>query len=156
MLPCECLYVKPRVPIYGLSYRDILLYEGRTFWVKHWALCVWKCCRISVIFRVRSAKAVKITDMDLIKRLGVIVGFFVLFLLIRTLVAPPKVMVGKYILSSRLCLLRLVIPLLRVWTLFVKLICSSLCKQWRYVFHSNANARNFLFGHFQDEEAKPF
>ena len=46
--------------------------------------------RISVIFRVKSAKAVKITDMDLIKRLGIIVGMFVLFLIIRTLVAPPK------------------------------------------------------------------
>ena len=50
--------------------------------------------RISVIFRVRSAKAVKITDMDLIKRLGIIVGAFVLFLLIRTLVSPPIVIVG--------------------------------------------------------------
>jgi hypothetical protein len=47
-------------------------------------------CRISVIFRVRSAKAVKITDMDLIKRLGIILGIFVLFLLIRTLVSPPE------------------------------------------------------------------
>ena len=46
--------------------------------------------RISVIFRVRSAKAVKITDMDLIKRLGAIVGMFVLFLIVRTLVSPPK------------------------------------------------------------------
>lgn len=51
--------------------------------------------RISVIFRVRSAKAVKITDMDLIKRLGIIVGIFVLCLLIRTLVSPPAVIVGK-------------------------------------------------------------
>ena len=48
-----------------------------------------------MIFRVRSAKAVKITDMDLIKRLGVIVGCFVLLLLIRTLVAPPIVITGK-------------------------------------------------------------
>lgn len=54
-----------------------------------------KTWRISVIFRVRSAKAVKITDMDLIKRLGVIVGTFVLFLLIRTLVSPPVVIVGE-------------------------------------------------------------
>ena len=46
--------------------------------------------RISVIFRVRSAKAVKIADMDLIKRLGAIVGMFILFLIIRTLMAPPK------------------------------------------------------------------
>ena len=43
-----------------------------------------------MIFRVRSAKAVKITDMDLIKRLGAIVGMFILFLIIRTLMAPPK------------------------------------------------------------------
>ena len=46
--------------------------------------------RISVIFRVRSAKAVKITDMDLIKRLGAIVGMFILFLIVRTLVSPPR------------------------------------------------------------------
>ena len=45
---------------------------------------------------MKSAKAVKITDMDLIKRLGVIVGVFVLCLLIRTLVSPPVVIVGKY------------------------------------------------------------
>ena len=51
--------------------------------------------RISVIFRVKSAKAVKITDMDLIKRLGIIIGIFVLGLLIRTLVSPPVVIVGK-------------------------------------------------------------
>ena len=55
--------------------------------------------RISVIFRVRSAKAVKITDMDLIKRTGVIVAIFVLFLLIRTLVSPPQVIIGKLILN---------------------------------------------------------
>jgi G protein-coupled receptor 158 len=53
-----------------------------------------KTWRISVIFRVKSAKAVKITDMDLIKRLGLIVGVFVLFLLIRTLVSPPVVYTG--------------------------------------------------------------
>jgi len=54
-----------------------------------------KTWRISVIFRVRSAKAVKITDMDLIKRLGAIVGMFVLFLIIRTLVSPPRVIIGR-------------------------------------------------------------
>ena len=58
--------------------------------------------RISVIFRVKSAKAVKITDMDLIKRLGLIVGAFVLCLLIRTLVSPPVVIVGKYKISWNL------------------------------------------------------
>lgn len=39
---------------------------------------------------MRSAKAVKITDIDLIKRLGAIVGMFILFLIVRTLVSPPK------------------------------------------------------------------
>ena len=58
--------------------------------------------RISVIFRVKSAKAVKITDMDLIKRLGIIIGIFVLGLLIRTLVSPPVVIVGKLKLIPRL------------------------------------------------------
>jgi G protein-coupled receptor 158 len=51
--------------------------------------------RISVIFRVRSAKAVKITDLDLLKRLGIIVTIFSVFLVIRTLVAPPYVIVGR-------------------------------------------------------------
>jgi hypothetical protein len=51
--------------------------------------------RISVIFRVRSAKAIKITDLDLIKRLGVIVSIFAVFLSIRTIVGPPHVIVAK-------------------------------------------------------------
>lgn len=51
--------------------------------------------RISVIFRVRSAKAVKITDMNLLKRLGIILAIFTVFLIIRTLVAPPIVIVGR-------------------------------------------------------------
>ncbi|GAB6025628.1 hypothetical protein CHUAL_011354 [Chamberlinius hualienensis] len=54
-----------------------------------------KTWRISVIFRVRSAKAVKITDWDLIKRLGFIVGGFAVFLGIRSLVAAPQVIVGR-------------------------------------------------------------
>ncbi|KAK8734405.1 hypothetical protein OTU49_006172, partial [Cherax quadricarinatus] len=53
-----------------------------------------KTWRISVIFRVRSAKAVKITDLDLMKRLGIIVGVFSVFLAIRTVVAPPHVIVS--------------------------------------------------------------
>jgi hypothetical protein len=48
-----------------------------------------------VIFRVRSAKAVRITDLDLLKRLGFIVGAFAALLLMRTLVAPPPVVVAK-------------------------------------------------------------
>lgn len=51
--------------------------------------------RISVIFRVRSAKAVKITDASLIKKLGLLCGFVSVALLIRTLVSPPDVIVGR-------------------------------------------------------------
>ncbi|XP_050314019.1 probable G-protein coupled receptor 158 isoform X2 [Anthonomus grandis grandis] len=54
-----------------------------------------KTWRISVIFRVRSAKAIKITDMNLLKRLGIIIAFFTVLLIIRTLVAPPIVIVGR-------------------------------------------------------------
>ncbi|XP_066258981.1 metabotropic glycine receptor [Euwallacea similis] len=54
-----------------------------------------KTWRISVIFRVRSAKAIKITDVNLLKRLGLIVSFFATLLTIRTLVAPPIVIVGR-------------------------------------------------------------
>lgn len=51
--------------------------------------------RISVIFRVRSAKAVKITDASLIKKVGILCGFVSVALLIRTLVSPPDVIVGR-------------------------------------------------------------
>ncbi|XP_018309569.1 probable G-protein coupled receptor CG31760 isoform X2 [Mycetomoellerius zeteki] len=54
-----------------------------------------KTWRISVIFRVKSAKAVKITDASLLKRLGIIVLTFSVFLSIRTLVAPPVVIVAR-------------------------------------------------------------
>ncbi|CAH1393156.1 unnamed protein product [Nezara viridula] len=59
--------------------------------VLHAAIDDW----ISVIFRVKSAKAVKITDLDLLKRLGMIVTTFTVLLLIRTIVAPPLVIVGR-------------------------------------------------------------
>jgi len=51
--------------------------------------------RISVIFRVRSAKVVKITDKDLLKRLGLMMAVVGLIMLIRTLVNPPYVIVGR-------------------------------------------------------------
>ncbi|CAK1540361.1 unnamed protein product [Leptosia nina] len=54
-----------------------------------------KTWRISVIFQVRSAKAVKISDMYLLRRIGVIVGVACVLLSIRTLVAPPAVIVGR-------------------------------------------------------------
>lgn len=52
-------------------------------------------CRISVVFRVRSAKAVKITDATLLKRLGIICLCVGIGLLVRTIVAPPVVIVGR-------------------------------------------------------------
>lgn len=51
--------------------------------------------RISVIFRIRSAKTVIITDASLLKRLALLCGFVGVALLVRTLVAPPVVIVGR-------------------------------------------------------------
>ena len=48
-----------------------------------------------MIFRVRSAKAIKITDASLIKKLSLLCGFVSVALLIRTLVSPPDVIVGR-------------------------------------------------------------
>lgn len=61
--------------------------------------------RISVIFRVRSAKAVKITDAALLKRLGIICGCIGICLFVRTVVAPPLVVVGRTVddLKAYLC-----------------------------------------------------
>lgn len=44
---------------------------------------------------MRSAKAVKITDGSLIKKLGLLCCFVGVALLVRTLVAPPIVIVGR-------------------------------------------------------------
>ena len=57
------------------------------FALSYGALMLKTWIRISVIFPVKSAIAVKINDMDW---LDIIVGMFVLFLIIRALVAPPK------------------------------------------------------------------
>lgn len=48
-----------------------------------------------MIFRVRSAKAVKITDASLLKRLGVLCGCVAIALLVRTIVAAPTVVVRR-------------------------------------------------------------
>ena len=86
--------------------------------------------RISVIFRVKSAKAIKITDMDLIKRLGIIIGIFVLCLLIRTLVSPPIVIVGKkknfFLLDKRILQYLFFLEALLFFTK-CKLVCKRLC-----------------------------
>ncbi|XP_033626735.1 probable G-protein coupled receptor CG31760 [Asterias rubens] len=50
-----------------------------------------KTWRISVVFRVRSAARVRITDVDLMKRLGLIVAVSIFYLIVRSVIAPPKV-----------------------------------------------------------------
>ena len=50
--------------------------------------------RISVVFRVRSAQRIKISDGDLIKRLVVIVFVFSVYLTARTVAGTPRVIQG--------------------------------------------------------------
>lgn len=50
--------------------------------------------RISVVFRVRSAQRIKISDADLIKRLSIIVLIFVAYLTVRTIIGRPLVTTG--------------------------------------------------------------
>ncbi|XP_064117998.1 LOW QUALITY PROTEIN: uncharacterized protein LOC135223490 [Macrobrachium nipponense] len=88
---CTTLVLYPIPTIITCTLRVWLREVG--FSLSYGALML-KTWRISVIFRVRSAKAVKITDLDLMKRLGIIVGVFAVFLGIRTVVAPPQVIVS--------------------------------------------------------------
>ncbi|XP_063929277.1 metabotropic glycine receptor [Zophobas morio] len=92
LIYCTMIVMYPRPNMYTCIARVWLREIG--FSLTYGALML-KTWRISVIFRVRSAKAVKITDMNLLKRLGVIVAIFTVFLAIRTLVAPPVVIVGR-------------------------------------------------------------
>ena len=48
-----------------------------------------------MVFRVRSAQRVRISDIDLIKRLGIIVSFVIVFLSARMVFSPPTVQQGK-------------------------------------------------------------
>jgi G protein-coupled receptor 158 len=48
-----------------------------------------------VVFRVRSAQRVKISDADLIKRLLIIVLVFAAYLTARTVAGTPSVVQGK-------------------------------------------------------------
>ncbi|XP_025834712.1 probable G-protein coupled receptor 158 [Agrilus planipennis] len=89
---CTTVVMYPRPNIYTCTIRIWLREIG--FSLTYGALML-KTWRISVIFRVRSAKAVKITDTNLLKRLGVIVAIFSVFLVIRSLVAPPVVVVRR-------------------------------------------------------------
>ncbi|KAF5270913.1 hypothetical protein FQA39_LY08294, partial [Lamprigera yunnana] len=89
---CTTIVMYPRPNIYTCTARVWLREIG--FCLTYGALML-KTWRISMIFRVRSAKTVKITDINLLKRLGIIVAIFSMFLIIRTLVAPPVVIVGR-------------------------------------------------------------
>ncbi|KAK9497332.1 hypothetical protein O3M35_004671 [Rhynocoris fuscipes] len=89
---CTTIVMYPRPNVISCSARVWLREIG--FSLTYGALML-KTWRISVIFRVRSAKAVKITDIDLLKRLGMMVSGFMSLLVIRTLVSPPLVIVGK-------------------------------------------------------------
>ncbi|CAG5132424.1 unnamed protein product, partial [Candidula unifasciata] len=64
-----------------------------------------KTWRISVVFRVRSAQRVKISDADLIKRLVIIVLVFAGYLTARTVAAMPSVVQGRDIsnLKAYIC-----------------------------------------------------
>ena len=48
-----------------------------------------------MVFRVRSAQRVKISDTDLIKRLLLVVFVFAAYLTARTIAGPPRVVEGN-------------------------------------------------------------
>ncbi|KAL7735154.1 hypothetical protein ACLKA6_008416 [Drosophila palustris] len=89
---CTNIVMYPNPNLYTCTARIWLREIG--FSLTYGALML-KTWRISVIFRVRSAKAVKITDAALLKRLGIICGAIGTCLLVRTLVSPPDVVVGR-------------------------------------------------------------
>ncbi|KAI0228645.1 hypothetical protein LSAT2_020913 [Lamellibrachia satsuma] len=53
-----------------------------------------KTWRISVVFRVRSAQRIKISDTDLMKRLALIVLIFGAYLTVRTVIGRPRLVEG--------------------------------------------------------------
>ncbi|XP_064610873.1 LOW QUALITY PROTEIN: probable G-protein coupled receptor CG31760 [Liolophura sinensis] len=79
-VPICCMRVWFREIGFAISYGALLL--------KTW--------RISVVFRVRSAQRVKISDYDLIKRLIIVVLLFAGFLTARMVAGRPKVVEGKH------------------------------------------------------------
>lgn len=69
--------------------------RGLGFITSYGALLL-KTWRISVVFRVKSATTIKIPDSSLIQRLGLLVGVFAVFLVIRMIIGRPEVTIGKY------------------------------------------------------------
>ena len=57
--------------------------------------------RISVVFRVRSAQRIKISDSDLIKRLFIIVLLFAVYLSVRMVVGRPHVVKGEFLYFNK-------------------------------------------------------
>lgn len=51
--------------------------------------------RVSQVFKVNSAKTVRITDQQLIKLLILMIAFVTVILFIRTMVSPPHTIVGR-------------------------------------------------------------
>ncbi|XP_013149688.1 PREDICTED: probable G-protein coupled receptor 158 [Papilio polytes] len=92
LIYCTTLVMYGRPTVFTCTLRVWLREVG--FCLTYGALML-KTWRISMIFEVRSAKAVKISDMYLLRRIGVIVGVACVLLSIRTLVAPPAVIVGR-------------------------------------------------------------
>ncbi|XP_063697813.1 uncharacterized protein LOC134828756 [Culicoides brevitarsis] len=89
---CTTIVMYPPPSIYTCTIRVWLREIG--FSLTYGALML-KTWRISVIFRIRSAKTVIITDASLLKRLALLCCFVGVALLVRTLVAPPIVIVGR-------------------------------------------------------------
>ncbi|KAL7034964.1 hypothetical protein ACKWTF_008200 [Chironomus riparius] len=92
LIYCTTIVMYPNPSLYSCVAKIWLREIG--FSLTYGALML-KTWRISVIFRVRSAKAIKITDASLIKKLSLLCGFVSVALLIRTLVSPPDVIVGR-------------------------------------------------------------
>ncbi|KAL9699146.1 hypothetical protein quinque_002587 [Culex quinquefasciatus] len=111
VLACTVIGLLPPAAVFTFRYqqvKSIVMYPPPSLytctarvWLREigfsltYGALMLKTWRISVIFRVRSAKAVKITDAYLLKRLGLLCGFVGIALLVRTLVAPPVVIVGR-------------------------------------------------------------
>lgn len=81
-----------------MNHRNYIIVLGteRIFWQNRSnnMLC-WYICRVSQVFKVNSAKTVRITDKQLIKLLLLMIAFVTVILFIRTMVSPPHTIVGR-------------------------------------------------------------
>ncbi|GJQ88513.1 hypothetical protein Trydic_g15431 [Trypoxylus dichotomus] len=102
LIYCTTIVMYPKPTVYSCTARIWLREIG--FCLVYGALML-KTWRVSMIFRVRSAKTIKITDVNLLNRLAIIVGLFTVLLVVRTFVSPPSVIVGHTAdgLKAHLC-----------------------------------------------------